>query len=598
MRLTAGASRLRQQLDGTGFSEGVGLLLLERLSDARHNGHKVLALVRGSAVNQDGASNGLTAPHGPSQERVIRDALSSAGLSAADVDVVEAHGTGTRLGDPIEAQALLATYGQNRSRGPLWLGSLKSNIGHTQAAAGVAGAIKIIQAFQHDALPRTLHIDAPSTNVDWLTGAVSLLTEQVPWPRNGAPRRAGLSSFGISGTNAHVILEEPPPLDAPAASPVTPPEPLPFIITASSPDALTVQASRLQAHLRENPHLELYDVAAALALRRAHLTHRIIALARDRAELDELLTAAQHSNTPAGLICGRARRDGKVAFMFSGQGSQWAGMGKELYEAFPVFAEALDSVSGELNHHLPRPLEDVLFPGDDSSEAALLDETQFTQAALFALEVALYSLTTSFGMTPHYLIGHSIGEISAVFAAGALSLTDACTLVGSRGRLMGALATEGAMVAVQASEQEALESIHGLEDHMSLAAANGPTSVVISGEKRAILQVERAWREKGRKTQHLQVSNAFHSPLMDGMCDELTRIAGGLTFSQPTIPIISNVTGQPLAIDDLNSGEYWARQVRETVRFYDGIRFLDAAGSTRYVELAPIGSSPRWLYSA
>ncbi len=590
--------------DGVGWSEGVGLLVLERLSDARRNGHRVLGLIRGSAVNQDGASNGLTAPNGPSQVRVIRQALDSAGLSPAEVDVVEAHGTGTSLGDPIEAQALLATYGQERADRPLWLGSVKSNIGHTQAAAGVAGVIKMIQAMRHDALPKTLHAEEPSPHVDWSEGEVRLLSEQIPWERNGTPRRAGVSSFGVSGTNAHVILEEAPVIEPRAGEPAAGAQPgagqadggapaslaprkWPFLVSAFSREALSGQAARLGACLRDDPQVELGALAAALALDRAPLPYRAAVVAGERETLLARLAELERGERADGLFEGVADH-GRTAFLFSGQGSQWAGMGAELYGAFPVFANALDEACEILDVHLGRPLKQLLFASEDSEEAALLGRTQFTQAALFALEVALYRLVRGLGVEPDLLMGHSIGELSAAHVAGVLSLEDACALVAARGGLMGALPDGGAMAAVAASEEEVLASLSGFEDRLTVAAVNGPRAVVVSGELEALERWEGASFAGGRKITRLRVSHAFHSQLMDPMLDQLREIARGLSFAPPELPIVSNVTGKP-AGEELASADYWVEHVRRAVRFHDGVSFLHGAGVTRFLELGPNG---------
>ena len=593
--------------DGVGWAEGVGLLLLERLSVARENGHRILGLVRGSAVNQDGASNGLTAPNGPAQERVIRQALASAGLSAADVGVVEAHGTGTVLGDPIEAQALLATYGQERPDGrPLWLGSIKSNIGHTQAAAGAAGVIKMVQAMRHGVLPKTLHADEPSPHVDWSQGAVELLKEPAPWERNGSPRRAAVSSFGISGTNAHVILEEAPSVEKGDVSGVEggrdvtgddacviKPEVLPFLVSAASEVALAGQAARLRSFLESEPEVDPGEVGWALALGRASLSHRAVVLAEDVEDLVGSLAALERGEARDGVVQGIAGGGGRLAFLFSGQGSQWAGMGRELYDAFPVFASELDALCDELDGHLGRPLQDLLFAKDGSEGAALLDRTEFTQPALFALEVALYRLVTSFGLKPDLLIGHSVGELSAAYVAGVLSMEDACRLVVGRGRSMGALEGVGAMAAVRASEGEVMEGLSGFEERLTLAAVNGPDAVVVSGDEVALGEWEASFAPAGgdeqeRKITRLRVSNAFHSALMDPMLDEFRTLAKGVSFSEPKIPIVSNLTGS-VAGDEMTGAEYWVSQVRSTVRFADGVRYLRDAGVTRFLELGPDG---------
>ncbi|WTR98255.1 SDR family NAD(P)-dependent oxidoreductase [Streptomyces anthocyanicus] len=564
--------------DGTGWSEGVGLLLVERLSDARRNGHQVLAVVRGSAVNQDGASNGLTAPNGPSQERVIRQALANADLTPADIDAVEAHGTGTTLGDPIEAQALLATYGRERPDGrPLYLGSLKSNIGHSQAAAGVGGIIKMIEAMRHEVLPRTLHVDAPSPHVDWETGAVELLTEAREWETYGRPRRAAVSSFGISGTNAHVVIEQAEQPEPVSAAPLPA---VPWVLSGRTPEAVTGQAQRLLSFVESRPEAAPADIGLSLAVSRSQFDHRATVVGADREELlAGLRTLASGATTQTAVR--DTRQTGKTAFLFTGQGAQRTGMGMDLYHTFPAYAHAFDTITAQLDPHLDQPLHHTITTGHH------LHHTGNTQPALFATEVALYRLLETWGITPDYLAGHSIGELTAAHISGILTLQDACTLVTARARLMQNLPTHGTMIALQATEQEILPHLTGHEHHLTIAAINSPTSLVISGNQTAAQHIATQLQAQGRKTKTLTVSHAFHSPHMDGMLHDFHHTATQLTYHEPTIPIVSTLTGNLATHNDLRTPTYWTDQLRNTVRYTQAIHTLHTAGVTTYTEIGP-----------
>jgi acyl transferase domain-containing protein/short-subunit dehydrogenase/acyl carrier protein len=563
--------------DGTGWSEGVGLLLLERLSDARRNGHEMLAVLAGSAVNQDGASNGLTAPNGPSQQRVIRQALANAGLSAAEVDVVEGHGTGTRLGDPIETQALLATYGCEHTDGsPLWLGSVKSNIGHSQAAAGVAGVIKMVMAMRYELLPKTLFAEVPSPEVDWSSGGVELLSQAREWPVRDRPRRAGVSSFGISGTNAHIILEQPleSAMDSEAVACGSTGESseelglLPFVLSARGAGALCGQAAGLRSNVVDRANVSLLDVAHSLVAHRAVHDCRAVVVASDRKQLLERLAVVAEGGTAPGVGAGVVGR-GRVAVVFTGQGSQRVGMGRELYGRFPVFVAAFDQVCGLLDP----AVRDVIF-GEDGR----LDLTEFAQPALFAVEVALFRLFESWGVVPDFVAGHSVGEITAAHVSGVLSLADACALVTARGRLMQGLPPGGVMMSVAAGEQVVAPLVAEHAEWVCIAAVNSPSSVVISGARSAVTSVVERLAESGYRTKQLAVSHAFHSPLMEPVLDDFRGVVRSLTF-QP--PHIGSTNGE------MTDPEYWVRHARDTVRFADAVSLLHDEGVTRFLELGP-----------
>ncbi len=560
--------------DGTGWGEGVGMLVVQRLSDAVRDGREVLAVVRGSAVNSDGASSGLTAPNGPSQQRVIRAALADAGVLGAEIDLVEGHGTGTALGDPIEAQALLATYGQDHPADrPLWLGSLKSNIGHTQAAAGVGGVIKVVQSLRHAVMPPTLHAGTPSSAVDWTDGAVELLREGREWTQDDHPRRAGISSFGFSGTNAHVILEEAAAVDV-VAEPGTPPARVPLVLSARSAEALAGQAARLAEHLDRGSAADV-DVAVSLLRTRSTFDHRTVVSAADR---DGLL-AGLHAVADGSAATHRTGT-GKLAVLFTGQGSQRAGMGEDLRRAFPVFAAAFDAVAAELDRHLALPIREVITDHPD-----LLDRTEYTQPALFAVEVALHRLVEQLGVRPDRLIGHSVGEIVAAHVAGVLSLPDAARLVTARARLMQAAPGEGAMVAVRAGVDRVAPYLDG-QDEVTIAAVNSPDAVVIAGWAPAVSAMAEGLAADGLRTRPLAVSHAFHSPQMDPVLDAFRAELATVAFHPPTIPVVSNLTGA-VAGAEITTADYWVRHLREAVRFADGMAALEAEGVTRYLELGP-----------
>ncbi|HET6705290.1 MAG TPA: type I polyketide synthase, partial [Amycolatopsis sp.] len=538
--------------DGTVLSEGVGIVVLERLSVARERGHRVLAVLRGSAVNQDGASNGLTAPNGPSQQRVIRAALAGAGLQPSEVDVVEAHGTGTALGDPIEAQALLATYGKNRET-PLWLGSLKSNVGHTQAAAGVAAVIKMVQALRHDALPPTLHVQEPTKQVDWSAGAVELLTEGREWVRNGHPRRAGVSSFGISGTNAHLILEEAPADDTPEAD--VPDGVVPVVVSARSTGSLAGQAGRLAAFL--DGDVSLTRVAGALLSTRATFTDRAVVVAGSAGEARAGLTALARGESAPGLVTGTAGMPGKTVWVFPGQGTQWAGMGRELLESSPVFAERIEECAAALEPWVDWSLLDVLRGEGD------LDRVDVLQPACFAVMVGLAAVWASVGVVPDAVLGHSQGEIAAACVSGALSLADAAKVVALRSQAIAAeLSGRGGMASVQLSHDEVAARLAPWDGRVEIAAVNGPASVVIAGDAEALTEAVEALG--GRR---VAVDYASHTRHVEDIEDTLAQTLAGIDAQAPVVPFYSTVTGEWITEAGVVDGGYWYRNLRNQVGF-------------------------------
>ncbi len=576
--------------DGAGFSEGVGVLVLERLSDARRNGRRVWAVIRGSAINQDGASNGLTAPNGPAQQRVIRAALADARVQASDVDVMEAHGTGTTLGDPIEAQAVLATYGQDRDPGsPLWLGSLKSNIGHTQAAAGVGGVIKMIMAMRHGVMPRTLHVDRPTTHVDWSAGAVELLTEARGWPSvPGRPRRAGVSAFGASGTNAHLILQEAPEEEAaPEAADQVPGvagELVPWVVSARSEGALRAQADKLREFAAAHQDLDVKDTGWSLMSGRARFEHRAVVLGRDRSELLSGLASLGEGAETAAVVRGVAGDLGGTVFMFPGQGSRWVGAARQLYDAFPVFARSLDEVCERFDTHLPYALKPLLLT--DAPAEAQARRTDMAQPALFALQVGLYRLMAHYCGQPKYLIGHSVGEIAAAHVSGAIDLDGATRLVAARGRVMQTVTEQGAMLAVRASEDHVSAALRQY-DRIGVAAVNGPESVVVSGLRDEVLALRDRLVADGTSAKLLEVDHAFHSPLMDPILDEFAGSIDELAAGRMVIPVVSTRLGREATVEELTSAAHWVNHVREPVRFFDAVEHARAAGGQVFLEVGP-----------
>ncbi|MFD5466845.1 SDR family NAD(P)-dependent oxidoreductase [Kitasatospora sp. NPDC127059] len=582
--------------DGTVFSEGVGLLLVERLSDARRNGHQVLAVVRGSAVNSDGTSNGLTAPNGPSQQRVIEQALANAGITPADVDAVEAHGTGTTLGDPIEAQALLATYGQDRPADrPLWIGSVKSNIGHTQQAAGVASVIKTVQAMRHGRLPAILHVDEPTPHVDWESGAVSVLTGTVPWPETGRARRAGVSAFGISGTNAHIILEQPAAADratapAPAAAgpAVLVPDPrgaaaLPWPVSGRTPAALRGQATRLAGYAAGGA-AEPADTAWALATGREAFEHRAVVLGRDRDDLAAALAALAADRPHPALVQGpdTASGPGRTVLVFPGQGSQWDGMALDLLERSPVFAAHLTACAEAIDHHTDWSLLDTLRGGPGAADLSRVD---VVQPALFAVMTSLAELWKSAGVVPDAVVGHSQGEIAAAYVAGALSLDDAARVVALRSKVLTRLAGTGTMASVPLPAEEVSTRLAEADD-VHLAAVNGPDSTVVAGGADAVRAFVERYRAEGVRARLIPVDYASHTPHIDALRDELLEVLAPVSPRTGTVPFYSTLTGAIIDTAELDA-DYWYRNLRHTVRFAEATEALLDSGHRLFVESAP-----------
>jgi acyl transferase domain-containing protein len=572
--------------DGTGWAEGVGVLLLEKLSDARRNGHPVLAVLRGSAVNQDGASNGLTAPNGRAQEKVIRKALANAGVSASEVDLVEAHGTGTKLGDPIEAGALLATYGQDRDPGqPLWLGSLKSNMGHAMAAAGVGGVIKAVLALRHKYLPKTLHVEAPSTHVDWASGGVELLVDGREWTRTDGPRRAGVSSFGVSGTNAHVILEEPTDEQADEPGPATGVVPgrVPWVLSGKSAKALERQAGKLRDFVAADPDLDVADAGWSLVSSRSNFAHRAVVMGQDRDELLNALTALSDSAESPGVVRAVAGKLGGVAFMFPGQGSQWAGMGRQLYDTFPVFAQSLDACAAALAEWVDWSLLDVLRGVEG---APTLERVDVVQPALFSVMVSLAALWRSWGVEPAAVVGHSQGEIAAAHVCGALSLRDATKVVALRSQALVDLKGHGGMASVAESADVVAELLAPWSDRVSIAVVNGPRSVVVSGEPDALDEFVEKMKAEGAQARRISVDYASHSHQVTRVREKVLDALSDVRPKTSKLPFYSTLYGEVIDTAQLNA-DYWYNNLREKVLFETSVRRLSEDGFRVFVEMSP-----------
>lgn len=574
--------------DGMVRGEGCGVIVLQRLSDARLEGRRILAILTGSAVNQDGKSNGIMAPNPSAQIGVLENACKSARVDPLEIGYVEAHGTGTSLGDRIEAHALGMVFGRKRpGSGPLMIGSIKPNIGHLEGAAGIAGLIKAVLMVERGSLLPSGGFTEPNLAIPFTELGLRVVDELQEWPVvAGRPRRAGVSSFGFGGTNAHVIVEEAGSVGADTVSGRADVGGsgggvVAWVISGKTASALAAQAGRLGRYVRARPALDVVDVGYSLVSTRSVFDHRAVVVGQTRDELLAGLAGVVAGRPEAGVVCGVGKPAGKTAFVFAGQGSQWLGMGSELYAAYPVFAEALDAVVDELDRHLRYPLRDVIWGHDQD----LLNTTEFAQPALFAVEVALYRLLMSWGVRPGLVLGHSVGELAAAHVAGALCLPDAAMLVAARGRLMQALPAGGAMFAVQAREDEVAPM---LGHDVSIAAVNGPASVVISGAHDAVSAIADRLRGQGRRVHRLAVSHAFHSALMEPMIAEFTAVAAELSVGLPTIPVISNVTGQ-LVADDFASADYWARHIRAVVRFGDSVRSAHCAGASRFIEVGPGG---------
>lgn len=579
--------------DGTGWSEGSAVVVLKRLSDAQRDGDNIHAIIRGTSVNHAGHSASLTTPSGPAQQRVIRQALANSNVEPAEIDYLEAHGTGTKLGDPIEATSLAAVFGGSHSEeNPLWVGSIKSNLGHTQAAAGLAGVMKAVMAMEHNKLPRTIHVEEPTPSIDWQAQKMALVLEEQPWqPNANRPRRAGVSSFGIGGTNSHVVLEEPPKPVVNATKSAPTPELLPFVLSGFTENALRAQADKLHFHMGMNIQDSFGDVAYSLATQRTHFRKRIVLMSKDKSHLlDDLASFSRTGETPAGAIriSDNAQDEPQLAMLFTGQGSQLAKMGHQLYGVYPAFKQAVDEIAGKFNQ-LEKPLLDVMFAQKGSDDAKLLDRTDFTQPALFTLEVALWRLWDSWGVKPNFVMGHSIGEIAAAHVAGVFSLEDATRLVAARGRLMQALPAGGGMASLEATGSEVEEAIKQLDmvNTINIAGYNSPQQTVVSGAESDIEKVVAHFEKLERKARKLVVSHAFHSYLLDDMLDNFRAVAESINFNAPKMLLVSTLTGELAEAEAMTTAQYWVQQARQAVKFEQGMQTLKNEGANIFLELGP-----------
>ncbi|NEQ05932.1 MAG: SDR family NAD(P)-dependent oxidoreductase [Moorea sp. SIO4E2] len=576
--------------------EGCGIIVLKRLSDAVANQDNILAVIRGTAVNQDGPSGGLTVPNGPSQVAVIRQALENGGVDPASVSYIEAHGTGTSLGDPIEVKAIGTVFGKTHSQeNPLSVGTVKTNIGHLEVAAGIAGLMKVVLQLQQQKIAASLHFNQPNPYINWSDLPVEVSTQLTPWQRNGKSRLAGVSSFGFSGTNAHAILEEAPIQVRSQKSEVGSEEDLErpihiLTLSAKTETAFDELVSSYQNYLKTHPKLGVADLCYTANTGRTHFKHRLAVVASNQHELVTKLRQHQQGEQVAGISSGELSNKttaSKIALLFTGQGSQYINMGRQLYEQAPTFRQALDQCEQILQQYLESPLNQVLYPQHPQhSSSSVLDQTAYTQPALFAIEYALFKLWQSWGINPDAVMGHSVGEYVAACVAEVFSLEDGLKLIAMRGRLMQQLPSGGEMVSVMASESQVTEAIGEYSSQVTIAAINGPESMVISGESEAIATICSKLEAMGVKTKHLQVSHAFHCPLMEPMLAEFEAVAQEVTYSQPRIPLISNVTGQKVS-SEITTAKYWVNHVRQPVKFAQSMKTLDEEGYKVFLEVGP-----------